>query len=113
MIHKHLLARAVYAEKKTPGVYYLTGWNDRAERQECHIVVDTIRNDEIGELFDIAQIVVTYHTPSRYPINWQAWGVTLAYVRCDDINLEMFELDPLRITPDEYAAVVAEAEAQS
>jgi hypothetical protein len=108
MIHKHLLAREVHTHN---GRIYVTGWNDRREVSECIAVVNHTTPVDAARQYELAWSW-TYDL-----FRDETWIVGLAYVECDGefepLEFPDEELDPLRITPDEYASVVAEAEAQS
>lgn len=112
MMFDYLLARETHTHEATPGVYYVTGWNDRIERQECIIVALRIRNDKHAEqLFAVAE-TITRRLSEETPVI--DWSYRLAFVRAHRGLLDWtLQLDPMRITPDEYQRIVAAAEAQS
>lgn len=111
----HLLARAVYAHYTESATVYLTGWDPNRDISLCIAVVDKTTPADAAREYQTAW---SWTYDYNFIVNRaDQWLVGLAYVECngefEPLEFPDEELDPLRITPDEYAAVVAEAEAQS
>jgi len=116
MMFDYLLARTVYRHEATPGVVYVTGWDDRIQSQVCWAVVNAGPWLSGIEKIRRARIELTLELDRQVTDLWKndgppEWLFGMAYVT---IGADYYDVTNLlgnvRITPDEYQRIVALAQ---